>query len=150
MNILDLLRYLTYLIMEVTIIGGVALVLWAFHFRFLWVRRWKILLGVALISAYALPLDAIAVARGWGGFFPPYVSGVYLFGGALLLEEVFFWLGTSFVTISAVMIFAELERRGVPWWALAAGVVLPLELFDTLASPRPTAERAEAPFSRSR
>jgi hypothetical protein len=88
-----------------------------------------ILLGVFIISAYALPLDALAVARGWGGLNPSYVSGVYFFG-SLLLEEIIFWLGTSFVTISAVLIFAKLERRGVPWWALAAGVFLPLEVFD--------------------
>lgn len=141
---------LTYLFMEGYIIGGVAAVLWLVHFRFLWKQRWGILLGTLLVSAYALPLDAWAVAHGWGGFNPAYVSGVYFFSGSLLLEEVLFWLGTSFVTISAVLIFAELERRGVPWWALATGVILPLELFDTLASPRPTPERTEVPFSRSR
>lgn len=146
----ELLRRLTYLFLEGYIIGGVATVLWLGHLRFLWKRRWGVLLGALLVSAYALPLDAWAVARGWGGFNPAYVSGVYFFGGSLLLEEVLFWLGTSFVTISAVLIFAELERRGVPWWALAAGVVLPLELFETLASPRPTPERAEVPFSRLR
>jgi len=41
-------------------------------------------------------------------------------------------LGTSFVTISAVLIFAELERRGVPRWLLAAGVVLPIEILERL------------------
>jgi len=123
----DALRRFTYLAMEAYIIGGVAVVLWLFHFRFLWERRWRILLGTLLVSAYALPLDAWAVARGWGGFNPAYVSGAYVFGSSLLLEEIIFWLGTSFVTISAVLIFAELERRGVPWWALPAGVVLPIE-----------------------
>ncbi len=126
------LSHLVYLLMEAYIIGGVAFVLWAFHFRFLWQRRRAILLGTLIVSTYALPLDALAVARGWGGFNPAYVSGIYFFGGSLLLEEVFFWLGTSFVTISAVLIFAELERRGTPRWLLAAGVILPIEIFDSL------------------
>jgi lycopene cyclase domain-containing protein len=111
---LEPLGRFTYLAMEAYIIGGVALVLWAFHFQFLWKRRWTILLGVLLVSTYALPLDAWAVARGWGGINPVFVSGIYFFGGSLLLEEIIFWLGTSFVTISAVLIFAELERRDVP------------------------------------
>lgn len=123
----DVLLRLTYLAMEAFFIGSVASVLWFFHARFLWERRWIILLGVLLICAYALPLDAWAVANGWGGFNPRYVSGIYFFGGSLLLEEIIFWLGTSFVTISAVMIFAELERDGVPWWVLPVGVVLPTE-----------------------
>jgi lycopene cyclase domain-containing protein len=126
------LSHLAYLLMEACIIGGVAFVLWAFHFRFLWQRRRVILLGTSIVSAYALPLDALAVARGWGGFNPAYVSGIYIFGGSLLLEEILFWLGTSFVTISAVLIFAELERRGTPRWLLAAGVILPIEIFDSL------------------
>lgn len=123
----EFLRRFIYLAMEAYIIGGVAAVLWLFHFRFLWARRQSILLGTLLISSLGLPLDALAVARGWGGFNPAVVSDVYFFNGALLLEEVIFWLGTSFVTVSAVSIFAELERRGVPWWALAAGVILPVE-----------------------
>ena len=131
MHATDLFRF-TYLFMEAYIIGGVAFFLWAFHFRFLWQRRRVILMGTVFISAYALPLDAIAVARGWGGFNPTYVTGIYFFGGSLLLEEVLFWLGTSFVTISAVLIFAELERRGVPRWLLAAGVALPIEILDKL------------------
>lgn len=68
--------------------GGVAVGLWLFHFRFLWERRWIILLGVLLISAYTLPLDGWAVARGWGGFNPAYVSGIYLFGGSLLWRRL--------------------------------------------------------------
>lgn len=127
MSALEFLRRFTYLAMEAYFIGGVAVVLWLFHFRFLWQRRWGILFGTLLVSAYALPLDAWAVAQGWGGFNPAYVSGIYFFGGSLPPEEILFWLGTSFVTISAVLIFAELERRGVPWWALPAGVVLPVE-----------------------
>jgi lycopene cyclase domain-containing protein len=123
--------------MEVNIIGGVAFVLWAFHFRFLQERCWRIRLGVALVSAYTLPLDAIAVARGWGGFNPAHVSGIYFFDGSPLLEEIFFWLGTSFVTISAVMIFAELERRGVPWWVLPIGVFLPIGQLTTLLRKQP-------------
>lgn len=134
MFVLEFLRRFTYLAMEAHFIGGVAVVLWLFHFRFLWERRWGILLGTLLISVSALPLDAWAVARGWGGFYPVYVSGIYFFGGSLLLEEIIFWQGTSFVTISAVLIFAELERRGVPWWALPAGVVLPIEWLAALAT----------------
>jgi len=126
------LSHLAYLLTEAYIIGGVAFVLWAFHFRFLWQRRGVILLGTLIVTIYALPLDALAVARGWGGFNPAYVSGIYFFGGSLLLEEIFFWLGTSFVTISAVLIFAELQRRGTPGWLLAAGVFLPIEIFDSL------------------
>lgn len=136
----ELLRHLTYLAMEFFFIGSTAVVLWLFHFRFLWERRWIILLGVLLISAYALPLDGWAVARGWGGFNPAYVSGIYFFGGSLLLEELIFWVGTSFVTISAVLLFAELERRGLPWWVLPAGVILPLEFFGSLGG-RETAAR---------
>lgn len=135
MHLADLLRF-TYFVMEAFIIGGVAFVLWAFHFRFLWQRRWAILLGTAIIAAYALPLDAIAVRRGWGGFNPAFVTGIYFFGGSLLLEEILFWLGTAFVTISAVLIFAELERRGVPRWLLAAGVFLPIEILDSLVHQR--------------
>lgn len=131
---LEFLSRLTYLAMEGFFIGGVAAALWLFHFRFLWAQRWRLLAGVVIISAYALPLDAWAVAAGWGGFNPAYVSGLYFFG-SLLLEEVIFWLGTSFVTISAVLIFAELERRNVPWWALPAAVVLPLEFFAGLSRP---------------
>lgn len=130
----EFLNRFTYLALEAYFIGGVALVLWLFHFRFLWERRWIILLGAVLVSAYALPIDALAVARGWGGFNPAYVSGVYFFGGSLLLEEIIFWLGTSMVTISAVLIFAELERRGLPWWALPAGVVLPMGWMTDLAT----------------
>lgn len=133
----------TYLAMEAYIIGGVAVVLWLSHFRFLWERRWIILLGVLLVSVYALPLDAVAVARGWGGFNPDYVSGVYFFGGSLLLEEIIFWLGTSFVTISAVLIFADLEERGVPRWILPAAVILPLSLFDDLSQPKVPASQTE-------
>lgn len=51
------------------------------------------------------------------------------------MEEILFWLGTSFVTLSAVLIFAELERRGMPWWALPAGVVLPIERLIGLSGP---------------
>lgn len=129
----DSLRRFTYLAMEVQIIGGVAFILWLFHFPFLRARWRQILLGVLLVSAYTLPIDALAVANGWGSFNPAYVSGVYFFGGSLLLEEIIFWLGTSFVTISAVTIFMELERRGVPWWLLVAGVVLPIEWLTTRA-----------------
>jgi lycopene cyclase domain-containing protein len=128
------LSHLAYLFMEALIIGGVAFVLWAFHFRFLWQRRWAIMLGTLIVTAYALPLDAVAVAHGWGGFNPAYVSGIYFFGGSLLLEEVLFWLGTSFVTVLAVLIFADLERRGTPRWLLAAGVFLPIEVFDSLVN----------------
>lgn len=136
------LSHLAYLLMEAYIIGGVAIVLWAFHFRFLWQRRRVILLGTLIVSLYALPLDAFAVARGWGSFNPAYVSGIYFFGGSLLLEEIFFWLGTSFVTISAVLIFAELQRRGTPGWLLAAGVILPLEIFDSLVRHPPSWENS--------
>jgi hypothetical protein len=111
------------------------LVLWLFHFRFLWERRGPILIGTLLISAYALPLDAWAVANGWGGFYPAYVSGVYFLSHSLLLEEVIFWLGTSFVTFSAVLIFAELQRRGVPCWALPLGVILPIEWLAEQTAP---------------
>lgn len=84
MPTLEFLSRLTYLAMEGFFIGSVAAALWLFHFRFLWARRWRILAGVALVSAYALPLDAWAVARGWGGFNPAYVSGLYFFGSLLL------------------------------------------------------------------
>lgn len=139
-----LLRF-TYLAMEAYIIGGVAVVLWVFHLRFLWERRWRILIGVLLVSAYALPFDAIAVARGWGSFNPAYVSGIYFFGGSLLLEEIVFWFGTSFVTISAVLIFAELEGRGAPWWILPTTVILPLEFFDDFSRPETPASPTEFP-----
>lgn len=141
----DVLRQFTYLVIEAYIIGGVAIVLWAFHFRFLWERRWGTLLGTLLVSAYALPLDAWAVARHWGGFNPAYVSGIYFFGDSLLLEEIIFWLGTSFVTISAVLIFAELERRGTPWWVLPAAVIVPLEFFDDFRQPKAPASPTEIP-----
>lgn len=104
---------------------------------------------VVVVSAYALPLDSWAVARGWGGFNPAYVSGLYFFG-SLLLEEVIFWLGTSFVTVSAVLIFVELERRGVPWWALPAAGVLPLEFFDDLGRPQSYTDRSAASLLRSK
>lgn len=129
---LILLRHFTYLFMEVYIIGGVAFVLWAFHFCDLWRLRYRILLGVLIVSVYALPMDALAVQRGWGGFNPAFITGVTFFGGALHLEEIVFWLGTSFVTLSAVMLFAELEDRGVPWWALPAGVILPIGLMISI------------------
>ncbi len=145
----EMLGRLTYLVMEGFIIGGVAAALWLFHFRFLWARRWRILAGVAFVSAYALPLDAWAVAAGWGGFNPAYVSGLYFFG-SLLLEEVIFWLGTSFVTIAAVLIFAELERRGVPWWALPVAVVLPLEFFDNFGRPQSYTDRSATSLLRSK
>lgn len=145
---LDFLGSITYLVMEAYIIGGVALVLWVFHLQFLWKRRWRILLGVLIVSAYALPLDAWAVARGWGGFNPAYVSGVYFFGNSLLLEEIIFWLGTSFVTISAIMIFAELERRGAPWWVFPLAVILPLEFFDGFSRPETSANSTEFPHVR--
>ncbi len=148
MFIADALRQLTYLAMEAYIIGGVATVLWAFHFRFLWERRWGILLGALLVSVYALPLDAWAVARHWGGFNSAYVSGIYFIGDSLLLEEIIFWLGTSFVTISAVLIFAELEGRGAPWWVLPAAVILPLEFFNSFSWPETSASRTEFPHVR--
>ena len=144
MGTVDFLRRFTYLVMEVEIIGGVTFVLWALHFRFLWMRRRRILLGILLVSAYALPMDALAVANGWGGFNPAYVSGIYFFDGSLLLEEITFWLGTSFVTISAVMIFAELERRGMPFWLLPLGVFLPIDLLDDLAPGEGARRRSSA------
>lgn len=144
MQTADFLRRFIYLAMEVEIIGGVAFVLWALHFHFLWARRHRILLGVLLISTYALPMDALAVANGWGGFNPAYVSGVYFFNSSLLLEEIIFWLGTSFVTISAVMIFAESERRGVPFWLLPLGVFLPIDLLDDFASGQSARRRGTA------
>ena len=130
-----MIHHLAYLVMETCIIGGVAFVLWAFHFRFLWKRRWRILLGTGLVSVYALPLDAFAVAHHWGGFNPEYVSGIYFFGGTLLLEEIIFWVGTALVTISAVMIFAELENHGVSWWKLPAAVILPFDIFTEFNRP---------------
>lgn len=62
--------------LKTAIVVTVAVVLWLFHFRFLSERRWGILLNTLLVSAYALPLDAWGVARGWGGFNPAYVSGI--------------------------------------------------------------------------
>jgi lycopene cyclase domain-containing protein len=82
---IELLRRFTYLFLEAYIIGGVAVVLWLFHPRFLWRRRKPILLGTLLVTAYALPLDALGVAQGWGRFNPAYVTGLYLFNGSLLL-----------------------------------------------------------------
>lgn len=145
---LEPLGRFTYLAMEAYIIGGVAVVLWLSHFRFLWERRWMILLGILLVSVYALPLDAVAVARGWGGFNPDYVSGNYFFGGSLLLEEIIFWLGTASVSISAVLIFAEFERRGAPWWVLPAAVILPMEFFDGFSQPETSASPTEFPYVR--
>ncbi len=133
MPTVEFIHRLTYLAAEAYFIGGVAGVLWVSHLRFLWARRWPILVTTLTVSAYAIALDAWAVAQGWGGFNPKYVSGIYLLGGSLLLEEIIFWLGTSMVTSLAVLIFAELERRGVPWWALPAGVVLPIEWMVGLA-----------------
>lgn len=123
----DSLRRFMYLVMEVQIIAGVGFVLWIFHLPFLRSSWRQILLGVLLVSAYTLPIDALSAPSGWGGINQAYVSGIYLFGGSLLLEEVVFWVGTSFVTISAVTILMELERRRVPWRLVAAGVVLPIE-----------------------
>jgi lycopene cyclase domain-containing protein len=134
MPLSEALRHLTYLAMEAYFIGGVAFVLWIVHFPFLWSRRRPIAAGTLIVSAYALPVDAWAVARGWGGFNPAYVTGIYLFGRSLLLEEVVFWLGTVFVTVSAVLLFAELERRGVPWWMLPGGVFLPLSIMERAAA----------------
>lgn len=129
---LNFLRHFTYLFMEAYIIGGVAFVLWVFHFRYLWSLRYRILVGVLIVSMYALPIDALAVRKGWGGFNPAYITGITFFGGILHLEEIFFWLGTSFVTLSAVMLFAEVEDRGVPWWALPAAVILPISLMVSI------------------
>ncbi len=137
MNPLDFLWRFLYLFMMAYIIGGVAFVLWAFHFRFLWRMRWRILLGMLLVCAYTLPMDALAVAWKWGAFNPAYVTGITFFNGALHLEEVIFWLGTSMVTLSAVMIFAELQRRGVPVWALPAGVILPIDFLVSLFEVHP-------------
>lgn len=125
---LSLIRHFTYLFMEAYIIGGVAFVLWAFHFRALWRLRYRILWGVLIVLFYALPMDALAVQRGWGGFNPAFIIGITFFGGTLQLEEIVFWTGTSFVTLSAVMLFAEMQDRGLPWWALPAGVLLPIDL----------------------
>lgn len=134
---IESVRRLTYFATQVYFIGSVAGILWLSHFRFLWRRRRVIVLATLLVALYALPIDAWAVAQGWGGFNPDYVSGIYFFGGSLLLEEVGFWVGTPFVTVSAVLIFAELERRHVPWWMLPAGVALPFAFFDGLQSHRP-------------
>jgi lycopene cyclase domain-containing protein len=131
-NIVEYLPHLTYLFMEVYIIGAVAFVLWIFHLRFLWRRRWWILLGTAIVTVYALPMDAAAIALHWGGFYPQYVTGITFFGGSLALEEIIFWLGTSFVTVSAVMIFAELERKGTPWWLLPVSIILPVPVVEDL------------------
>ena len=130
------LAHFTYLFMEVYIISAVAFLLWALHFRFLWQRRSRILIGVALVTVYALPLDALGVVRGWGRFNPAYVTGITFFGGALHLEEIIFWLGTSFVVISAVFILAELQDRGAPWWALAFAIFLPFDLVASLFPSR--------------
>jgi lycopene cyclase domain-containing protein len=132
MSVIDYLPHLTYLFMEVYIIGGVAFVLWVFHLRFLWRRRWWILLGTGIVTVYALPMDAAAIALHWGGFNPQYVTGIYFFGGSLALEEIIFWLGTSFVTNSAVMIFAELERKGTPFWLLPIGIILPVPIVEDI------------------
>ena len=129
---LAFLRHFTYLFMEIYIIGGVAFVLWIFHFRYLWSLRYRILFGVLIVTVYALPMDALAVRKSWGGFNPAYITGIIFFGGALHLEEVIFWLGTSFVTLSAVVLFAELEDQGVPWWALPAAVILPISLMVSI------------------
>ncbi len=137
MNIFDFLQHFLYLFMMAYIIGGVAVVLWAFHFRFLWQMRGRILLGMALVCAYTLPMDALAVAWRWGGFNPAFITGITFFHGSLHLEEILFWLGTSMVTISAVMIFAELQRRGVPFWALPAGVLLPIGFMVSLFEEYP-------------
>lgn len=125
---LAFLRHFTYLFMEVYLIGIVAFVLWAFHFRYLWSQRYRILIGALIVAVYALPMDALAVRNDWGGFNPAYISGIAFLGGTVHLEEIIFWLGTSFVTLSAVMLFAELQDRGVPWWALPAAVILPISL----------------------
>ena len=132
---LSFLSHFVYLFMEIYIIGAVAFVLWAFHFRFLWAHRFQIVLGMILVTAYALPLDAIAVWKGWGSFNPVFVTGIRFFQGTLYLEEIIFWLGTSFVTISAVAIFAELEENGLPGWALPLGVVVPLGILISWFSP---------------
>jgi lycopene cyclase domain-containing protein len=130
------LSHFSYLFMEVYIIGLVALVLWIFHFRYLWSRMGRILAGVVIVTLYALPLDMLGVANQWGGFNPDYVLGIAFFGGILYLEEIIFWLGTSFVTLCAVMIFAELERRNVPWWILPAGIIVPIDWLSRLFEPQ--------------
>ncbi len=135
MNLFTFFQHFVYLFMEVYIIGAVTVMLWGFHFRFLWKMRGRILLGMALVCAYTLPMDALAVAWQWGGFNPAYVTGIAFFHGTLHLEEIVFWLGTSMVTISAVMIFAELQRRGVPFWALPAGVIVPIDAMVSLFEP---------------
>jgi hypothetical protein len=101
-------RRFTYLILEGYIIGRVATVLWL-PLPLLVEAALGISLG-ALVSAYALPLDAWAVAR-WGGS-TAYVSastssaarpaGRSLLAGHIVRHD----LGRS--------IFAELERRGFP------------------------------------
>jgi len=125
---LAFLRHFTYLFMEVYLIGGVVFVLWVFHFRYLWSLRYRVLIGVVIVTVYALPMDSLAVRNDWGGFNPAYITGITFLRGALHLEEIIFWLGTSFVTLSAVMLFAELQDRGVPWWALPLAVIFPISL----------------------
>ena len=117
------LARLTYLEMEVAIIGSALIFVVLFHFPILW-RQWRALaLATALVVVYGAALDAWAIANGWGWFNPALTSGIWF--GSLLLEELVFWLGTAFVTVAAALVMAEAIDRGVPWWVLPLALVFP-------------------------
>lgn len=123
----------TYLATEVAMIGGVLVFIVAFHFPVLW-RQWRaLLLTTALVAIYGSALDAWAIRKGWGWFNPALTSGIWF--GSLLFEELIFWLGTAFVTVSAALVMAEAMDRGIPWWALPLALAFPSWLWLNVPAP---------------
>lgn len=117
------LARLTYLEMEVVIIGSAFAFVVLFHLPVLW-RHWRVLLlATALIVTYGSALDAWAIRSGWGWFNPALTSGIWF--GSLLLEELIFWIGTAFATVAAALVMAAAADRGIPWWALPIALLFP-------------------------
>ena len=140
MRLIDFLVHFTYLAYQAYFVGMALTIVWGLHYRRLWRQRWRILAVTGIVAVYAGALDAWAVAQGWGGFDPRYVTGIWF--GPLALEEITFWIGTSLATVSAIYAFAGLEAAGAPWWRLPVDFIIHSDLVRWIT------ERTQTPRSR--
>ena len=121
--------HLTYLATEVAFIGSALAYIGLFHFPILW-RHWRTLaVTTAVVVSYGSVLDAMAIHNGWGWFSSALTSGLWL--GSLLFEEIFFWIGTAFVSAAAAIVMVEAIDIGIPGWALPVALMFPSWLWLT-------------------
>lgn len=102
---------LSYLIYELIFAGGAILIEWLFHGRFLWLRVKIILRTVAFFVFYLLITDNVALSLGIWAHDRSKILNIWVL--SIPLEEVIFSILVAVAVSSAVLVFADLENRGI-------------------------------------